>query len=112
MTMLLLKQSKNIVLILLCLMAGIAVAQDDMSGESGYPKGHKIGVVDALQHKHNIIVINDFSYLMPLNFKVSDDRGKLVNRFAIKAGDKVEYFAENAVIGSGVQVTWLKIKKL
>ncbi|GAA6150695.1 hypothetical protein [Pseudoteredinibacter isoporae] len=50
------------------------------------------GTVDYVHHDDQQLVIDDRRFSMPLNFKVSDAKGKTVNRFALKIGQSVEYF--------------------
>lgn len=50
------------------------------------------GTVHYVHHEKQQLVIDDRKFIMPLNFKVTDSRGKSSNRFGLKAGQGVEYF--------------------
>lgn len=54
------------------------------------------GVIDDINHENSRIIIDDHSFKMALNFKVYDKRGKEVNRYSLKVGQKLNYiFTDN-----------------
>lgn len=53
----------------------------------------EIGYVDFIDHQNKVVVIDDGSFVMALNFKLKDRRGKNVNRYALKPGQQLQYKA-------------------
>lgn len=72
------------------------VAQTSAQGNEGSKPVQLVGllrgIVDYVHHDEQQLVISDRRFTMPLNFKVSDARGKSINRFGVKVGQSVEYF--------------------
>ncbi|MBB6520912.1 hypothetical protein [Pseudoteredinibacter isoporae] len=50
------------------------------------------GTIDYVHHDKQQLVISDRRFTMPLNFKVTDTKGKSITRFGVKVGQSVEYF--------------------
>ncbi|MBB6523826.1 hypothetical protein [Pseudoteredinibacter isoporae] len=67
------------------------------------------GTIDYVHHDKKQLVIDDRRLTMPLNFKVSDVRGKSSNRFALKTGQNVEFFARYEKSSNTFYVDWLKL---
>jgi len=57
-------------------------------------KEESLLVIDRLDHEANLVVIDDYSYQMPINIKVyklklNSKKTRTVNRYALKKGQKV-----------------------
>ena len=51
------------------------------------------GRLDDIHHDKQVLVVNDQVYRMALNLKVVDERGKLANRYALKVGQSLSFYA-------------------
>lgn len=102
----------SLVLLLLSSFIGLSVqGQESSEANSDFPFGRNTGEVHGIDYDNKTIIINDFTYHMPINFSVADTYGKQANRYAIKVGSKVEYFAEQSKNRRVFYIQWLKIKK-
>lgn len=85
-----------------------ALAQDD-GPEAVQLVGELRGTVDYVHHEELQLVIDDKRFTMPLNFKVSDAKGKTTSRFAVKVGQSVEYHVRYDEKSNIFYVDWLKL---
>lgn len=73
--------------------------------------GDTRGELEYIYHDQQMVVIQDQAYRMALNLKVFDVKGKLVNRFALKEGLILRYFAKYQSESSEFIVTKIEILK-
>jgi len=71
--------------------------------------GETRGELHYIYHEKQMLVIQDQAYKMALNLKVFNLKGKPVNRYALKEGQNLHYFAEYSTSSNEYIVTSIKI---
>lgn len=73
--------------------------------------GDTHGELHYIYHDQQLVVIQDQAYRMALNLKVFDANGKLANRFALRPGLSLRYFAKYQAETREYIVTKIEILK-
>ena len=68
----------------------ILVSANALSAEPS-AENPAVGVLNIVNYDRNILVVDDWTYTMPLNLKVYSHRGKRVNRYALKRGQHIRF---------------------
>ena len=59
------------------------------ASEEGVSEENTFKVIDSIEHNSGTLVLDDFIYKMKLNAKVYDRQNNLVNRYALRKGQRV-----------------------
>jgi hypothetical protein len=94
MKFMILKKSALPIMLVLLIGSSLTFARDKsensvVNSDESFSIEHSSKVIDYIDNTKGTVVLDDFTYRLKLNAKVYDQQKRLVNRYALKEGQRV-----------------------